>query len=281
MRNILRKLLSFKVPIRIDKKYFIIPIIKGIGIDNLRLKNDWFISLLDRITLPENSYFMDVGVNVGQTILKFRGKFDNPYLGFELNLNCIRYVRKLIKINKINHISLFPVGLSNVDNIVVMLSGKDIDNCSSDSTIIDNLRPHRYQEHDRSFAPVLKFDNLKIIQPDECLSMIKIDVEGSELEVIEGLIETLKTHHPLIICEVLDYNSTLTADFLQERANKLYEILRSLDYEVYSIDHTDSKLKFRRITEFKLTQWTPASLHTNDYLFLPPKDKYFNLLEDF
>ena len=75
MKNLIKKVLYFKLPIKIGEKSFLIPIIKGVGINNLRLKNDWFIFLLNRINLPEHSYFIDVGVNRGQTLLKFRSHF--------------------------------------------------------------------------------------------------------------------------------------------------------------------------------------------------------------
>ncbi|MCS7139609.1 MAG: FkbM family methyltransferase, partial [Candidatus Nezhaarchaeota archaeon] len=34
------------------------------------------------------------------------------------------------------------------------------------------------------------------------VDLIKIDVEGAELEVLEGLVRTLKEHHPKVIVEV-------------------------------------------------------------------------------
>jgi FkbM family methyltransferase len=37
--------------------------------------------------------------------------------------------------------------------------------------------------------------------------VVKIDVEGAELEVIEGMQATLAAHHPVILCEVHDCNA--------------------------------------------------------------------------
>ncbi|MEA4840949.1 MAG: FkbM family methyltransferase [Bacteroidales bacterium] len=278
MKNLIKKVLYFKLPIKIGEKSFLIPIIKGVGINNLRLKNDWFIFLLNRINLPEHSYFIDVGVNIGQTLLKFRSHFDNPYYGFELNSNCVRYTRKLIKTNGIKDISIFPVGLSDKDEVVALFSNDDIDNCCTDSTIVQNLRPNRYTDNDKSFVPVFRFDNLKLLKAGDCLSMIKIDVEGAELEVIKGMIETIKEHRPLITCEVLDYyDSNLSSGKLQDKANKLYDLIRSLDYDVYAIKQSNSNLNFEKLSEIKLNLWTPESLKSNDYLFIPANNKYIYL----
>lgn len=253
------------------------PIIKGIGINNLKLKNDWFLLLLEKVSLPENSTFIDVGVNIGQTILKFRSHFENSYFGFEINANCVSYVRNLIRVNGFKNISILPVGLSDKDEVVVMLSSSDIDNCCSDSTILSDLRPTYYREEDKSFVPVYKFDNLKILPPESFVSMVKIDVEGAELEVISGMLEMIKKFRPLITCEILDFDSELTSVKLQNRASKLFELMRSMDYSVYSIKHLKTSLEFEKISAVKLVHWTPISLGLNDYLFAPRENNYIDL----
>lgn len=261
--------MNFNIRVKIGGKSFIVPIRKGNGIWNLRIKNDWFLILLQYVNLPEGSTFIDVGVNTGQTILKFRSRFDHSYIGFEPNANCVNYVRVMNRINGFKNISIFPVGLSDKDEIVVLHTNNDIGNCATEGTIINDLRPTRYTEKDNSFVPVFKFDDINHLKPIERVSMIKIDVEGAELEVITGMADTIKRFQPLIVCEVLDYNSDLTSKILQDRANKLYNILQDLDYQVYLINHISSELKFEKKSSFELIQWTTASLDINDYLFVP------------
>lgn len=277
IKRIVKRYINFKIPTKIGQRRFIIPIIRGTGIRNLQLNNDWFVQLLKRVNLPENTYFIDAGVNIGQTILKFRGYFDNPYLGFELNPNCVRYVRKLIRFNHLKNIAIYPVGLSNKEEVVIMYSNNDIENCCSDSTIVHDLRPNRYQESDKSFASVFSFDHLNLFKSEDRLSMIKIDVEGSELEVVEGMTETIRRHRPLIVCEILDYNSELTATLLQERADKLYHHITQLGYSVYFIRHEATGLVFEKISKIELVLWTPDSLEKNDYLFVPEGQTYIHL----
>ncbi len=270
IKGFVKFFLYLDLKIRLGDKRFIVPIIKGNGFQNLKLKGDWFLLLLEKVSLPGNSIFIDVGVNVGQTILKFRSHFQNPYIGFEPNPNCVLYTKKLIRANKFRDISIYPVGLSDKNDIAVFHSGHKPDNCCTDSTIVKELRPGYYTEQDKSFVPVYCFDSLKIIKEGDSVSMVKIDAEGAELEIIIGMKEMIERFHPLIVCEVLDYDSEETAGILQQRADSLFELIRGLDYKVYRIGRSGERLIFNEITRIDLTKWTASSEGSNDYLFVHP-----------
>lgn len=54
--------------------------------------------------------------------------------------------------------------------------------------------------------------------------VVKIDVEGAELEVIEGMRNTLSEHRPVILCEIHDCNA------------QYVELVNSLGYEPINLD---------------------------------------------
>lgn len=54
VKKIVKRLLYFSIHKKIGNKSFIVPVVKGAGLQNLKLKNDWFCLLLDKIKLPEN-----------------------------------------------------------------------------------------------------------------------------------------------------------------------------------------------------------------------------------
>lgn len=58
------------------------------------------------------------------------------------------------------------------------------------------------------------------------LDFIKCDVEGLEVQVFGSFLETLKSHHPVVLCEIGDINSGI----------KLYEMLTPLGYSVYRLE---------------------------------------------
>lgn len=63
------------------------------------------------------------------------------------------------------------------------------------------------------------------------VDLIKIDVEGAEVEVLKGMSETMKRHHPVIVVEVWSENSKLVEEIVSqfgyrvERINREYYLL--------------------------------------------------------
>ena len=68
---------NFNTSHTINGKKFIIPVIKNMGLLNLSVKEDWLMEVLKKLNIPENSSFVDIGVNVGQTLLTFRSLYSN------------------------------------------------------------------------------------------------------------------------------------------------------------------------------------------------------------
>jgi FkbM family methyltransferase len=73
--------------------------------------------LIKKKQLPADGIFIDVGVNVGQTLLNFRSCYENPYWGFEPNPSCVYYLQTLIKKNKFKNTRIIPVGLSSQNEL--------------------------------------------------------------------------------------------------------------------------------------------------------------------
>ena len=79
--------LIFKINVQIYSTQFIIPVIKGIGLNNIITTESWGVNLLKKIfPIINKGIFVDVGVNIGQTLLKLKA-VDNEmnYIGFEPN----------------------------------------------------------------------------------------------------------------------------------------------------------------------------------------------------
>lgn len=259
------KYLNFTLYLRKNSKRFKIPVIYNIGLANMVNHDDSFSRILNLLKLPKDSGFIDVGANVGQTLMTFRSHFDNPYYGFEPNPDCLFYLNTLIRVNEIKNTNILPVGLSTKSELLKFYSKGSGDTGSS---MVTELRPGYYTASDISYIPVLSYDSLKLDNSPK-ISLVKIDVEGAELEVITGMSGAIKNDRPLIICEVLDcLNAAESLAILQQRANKLTSLVQSFDYRIFRIKYNNG-VHFELINDIKLKQWTPESPQMNDYLFLP------------
>jgi len=105
-----------------------IPTIGKIGYSNLRISELWMVGLLQKLLPLKDGAFIDIGVNLGQTLVKVKCvEPDIQYIGFEPNPVCVYYTRELIKKNGFKNCELIPVGISNENGIVPL-------NCYSSET---------------------------------------------------------------------------------------------------------------------------------------------------
>ena len=85
-------------------------------------------------------------------------------------------------------------------------------------------------------------DLLRTLAPNR-ISFIKIDVEGAELEVLQGLAKTLAEHRPIVLCEIVMVPAGHPAhDEKQSLIASTLAFLDQLDYYVLSVA-SDNELR--------------------------------------
>jgi FkbM family methyltransferase len=80
-------------------------------------------------------------------------------------------------------------------------------------------------EHVTTTVPVLRLDQLMGELGIERVDLLKIDVEATEVDVLEGAQEILRRDHPHIVCEVLS----------EESGRRLTELLKPLGYSFFEL----------------------------------------------
>lgn len=93
--------------------------------------------------------------------------------------------------------------------------------------------------------------------------MIKIDVEGFELEVFKGMLSLLKLR-PLIICEILPVYNIHKENGRKrwERQSKLQGILKENEYSIFLINEQAGTLNY--LEDF----FAHGSMQQTNYLFV-------------
>jgi FkbM family methyltransferase len=210
-----------------------IPSIRGI---TCGATEPWMIDVLRGILRVQPGAFLDVGVNVGQSLVKLKALApDREYIGLEPNPMCVFYVQELIRENRFRDCTLLPVGLFTEDRVLPMnmFSGDPTD---SSASIIADFRP-KQRTHSQTYVPVFRFASLEMVVGGRTIGIIKIDVEGAEFEVVRSLREVIKRDHPVILIEVLPvYSSENT--LRQARQRNLEKMFSEFGYGILRIEKT-------------------------------------------
>jgi FkbM family methyltransferase len=237
-----------------------IPIIYGIGFQNVQVGELALMNAFSKVLASRPGPFVDVGVNLGQTLIKV--KLIEPsrrYIGFEPNPYCCHYTTELIRINNFESCSLVPVGLADKDATVSLFAKSDAVDPSA--SIVDGFRSwERYRRE----QPVAVFRGDPLLHDLRELSILKIDVEGAELEVVAGLQETIGGLRPYVFCEILPVfdATTETGCFRQRRQDTLLAMLHALGYTLFRMLPDDSVVELRTID-------VHGDLALCNYVFVP------------
>lgn len=256
---------NFNVSIILNNKKIIVPFVNGTGLTNFVIKKEWLDLLIQGFANEVQAGFVDVGVNIGQTILRVKTILpDAPYLGFEPNSTCTSYSQNLIRINNFKNCTVQNCALSEkVQNLILEKTWVD----DSRASVVPDLRPGYFVDFEHVLA--LDYDTFYL---DRAIGFIKIDVEGAELEVLKGMQQSIAKYRPIITCEVLDSHSEEAFAFTQARATELSILIKSFNYTIIQLETSKTNHNIVGYTEqetIRLHQWTQRSSELNDYLFIP------------
>jgi len=185
--------------------------------------------------------FLDVGAHLGQTMLKVLAiESSRSYVGFEPQTICSSWIQRFIQDNGLTNHTILPIGLSTENKVVKLLM--EVDEFDSTASMVEGFRPDSfYNTH--QFVCVRNGDEIAAELDLQSVAVIKIDVEGGELEVIEGLSNTIQKHKPFIVFEVLNFYLMVTNQMLPEpsvrfrkdRIERMETMLRRFGYQIHRI----------------------------------------------
>ena len=261
----LLKYLDISCETLINEKKISIPLLSGTGLENLPFTELWMCDLIRYALSVKKGFFMDVGANVGQTLIKLRTvNEERAYVGFEPNPECVHYFNILVKRNKFKNVDLIPVGLFDRNSVLTL---KLYSESSTDqgATLIENFRDGEINH--KINVPVFSYSQIAEVHGLGEIAMIKIDVEGAELEVLTSLKSTITENQPIILVEILPaYVKDLTDRVV--RQNKIDSLVKELGYDILRIHKTPSKRnveKLEKLPEFDIH----GNMEYTDYALVP------------
>jgi FkbM family methyltransferase len=236
------------------------------GWENLFLTRGWFTGLMEHIYANMDSTVIDDGANIGQTLLKVKSiDKEINYLGFEPNPVCVNYLYKLISINKFKNTTLFPVRISSNKTQVLAFHHYNDSETDPSASIIPGYRPESTLKK-TNIVPVFEINEISQIKELTKFNLIKIDMEGAELEVLLSCEEIILKHKPFIIIEILPVYS-VDNSIRKLRQEKIEELIAYFNYKIFLIKKGFNE-SFNGLEKIER-----IGIHSNiiniDYLFAP------------
>lgn len=191
---------------------------------------------------------VDIGANTGLFAL-LAGKA-NPacrVLAFEPIPFIFEMLEKNIRLNRLTNVEAVPAAISDATGEATFFVSHTAVGVPTDSSACAGFRTNVHEVR----VPTTTLDEMTRKSELPALDVVKIDAEATETQVIRGGIDTLRTHRPYVICEVLE---NVDQSFVQET-------FASLDYEFYHIG--PERLQLRRSLHGSLAD------DKRNYLFAP------------
>jgi FkbM family methyltransferase len=198
--------------------------------------NDSSLNLLKYINT--NDVVFDIGGNIGQTSLNIAKKIGNygKVYCFEPYPENFEALKTNISLNKnINNLIIENLGLGQFESSMKMY--KNCIHNSGGNRIISNLQNEKFQE--LVDVEIKTIDNYCKENNINNIDVIKIDVEGFELFVLNGAIHTLQNLSPKLYIELCENN-------LKEHGSTPQDIIDYLSKFNYNIfdSITNKQIKF-------------------------------------
>jgi len=258
--------LSVVTKVRLLGSEYRIPVINRVGLANIFPKTDWLSDLVKKMQVDERTIFLDVGVNIGQTILQVKAIYPKiRYIGFEPNSVCVAYLNHLVTLNGLRNITIIPIGLGDQPGLQLLNKMSATD---SGASVIQAAGRDL-----KEVIPVFSLDSIyQKLELNSSRVIMKIDVEGYELEALRGMKEFLKEVRPTIIIEILDALHKDDLENKQERNDAVFKLVSSLEYRAYRLiknSEVNRVQALEAVTEITTVVMNKTKYNLHDYLFIP------------
>lgn len=203
--------------------------------------------------IPDGTDILDIGSNVGLVTLGIikKAKDNNKHIN---NIHCFECDPKIIplltsNLSPFENVKIYPFALTAKQEICHITTFEINMGCnyiysSSDSAGTTDynyssfIPTYNHKRNNNVCLLGIPLDSISY-QFTNRIGAMKIDVEGHEVKVLEGAVETIQTHRPIIVIEIwenINFDSVLK--FFQKIKYTMYrklenKVYKSQDYVFY------------------------------------------------
>lgn len=186
-----------------------------------------------------DSVVLDIGANIGYySLLAAAIAKQGKVYAFEPIPSLQQRIRRNMVLNRFQNIHLVPAAASDRDGKVKMHVA------AADNIGMSGLRPQENFSGETIEVNAIRIDDWAVKYNIGKIDLVKIDTEGAEWLVLQGMVETLKRYRPAVIIEVMDELLRL----FDRSAKDIYGYFEELNYEAFEMLADGST---RRINEIK------------------------------
>ena len=159
--------------------------------------------------IPTGKSYVDVGANIGFFVLEAAAR-GVPVFAFEPSPREVVRMKRNIALNAFGHIKVFEAGISNAAEKRDLKLGMEYN--PGQNSVLDVSKS--VDSVSCTFAPLSHF-----LSPHELknVGLVKIDVEGFEYEVLQGMEDVLSSLHCPVVIEI-------TPSFLEKAGHSAKDI---------------------------------------------------------
>ncbi|MEP7318747.1 MAG: FkbM family methyltransferase [Panacibacter sp.] len=178
--------------------------------------------------LNKGDNFLDIGANIGYFSLHAAQVVGTAGMvwSFEPATVIFKQLERHIEMNKFSNIKAIQRGASS-QNINSLLYLSSAENYGS-----TGLQPGDEFSGKTEHVSLVKMDDFVLEYNIRNIGAIKIDVEGHEKQVLQGILLTLEQQHPIILIEVIASQLLLHNNTVED----IYQLLYSLGYKGFYIN---------------------------------------------
>lgn len=171
--------------------------------------------------LHTDSVVVDIGANVGYYSLMAAEKVTTGHIySFEPVSKNLEKLERNISLNKLTVIHPIQTAISNVSGRTVIYISAD------DNSGMSGLRAAENFSGQSETVKCLTLDEAVTAYNIPKINLVKIDVEGSEVNVLRGMTKTITEQLPVLLMEV----SAATLAMYHEKIQTIYQLLSAKGY---------------------------------------------------
>jgi FkbM family methyltransferase len=254
--------LNLRLAVLHGARRVVVPVVGGVGLGHWALADPQLLPVIRIALRLRSGAFVDVGAHLGETLLKLFATGDRRvYVGVEPQPSAAAYIKRLLDANRYRG-EVIAAAFGDRNGVAELRLTGELDDSA---TIVAGFRSDE-RERERRLVPVVCGDEALAAIGVARVGVLKIDVEGAEVEVLNGLAGTIERDRPIVLCEVLPVYDEASGVGRMRRA-------RSDAVSAFAIEH---RYRLLRIGEGALDSVdgieTHGDLSLRDYVLVPSEE---------